>query len=767
MSKIEQSIQEAIRRRDQSLPARRPEPMPPDVAPILFDENERQAHLKDYIDILLRRRWIVIVFLVTVVVTVTIFSFTMTPVYKASTSIQLKGGKTELVEYKEVYSQQSALETEYNILKSKVLAKRVAARFPSETIEENSDTTYLSILKNSVLNLLHYQQEKPVDFADDESYEITGANADDKIDENNAENQQGHVSVGTILRGVDIQPIKNTDIVQINFVSPDPEFAMNVANAYAEEYFNFTHESKLNPTIEGEIRLRKQVEDMRLKLEVSEKELHEFVGNSKYIVSSSDKGYENLLTNKFSILTKELDTAVSDRIEKETLYKEVKKSGVDYKWGIQNPIIQPLIKKQIELESKYAELLMIHKPEYPKMRILREQIDNVKEQIKKEEQAIVDSLKSEYFQALNKENTLSNITEEIRKEMTQFQNSLSEFLRMQREVKSNREIYDSLLKRLKEVEINIALEKNDVQILDRAGTPTEPFKPNKGFNFVLSMILGLLGGSCLAFFVEYFDDSIKTDTDIEKSAQIPVFGSVPLLKERPRDIVSLDLNENIAFSDALRSIGTRIHFANIGNQPKHIMITSPMEREGKSLISASIAISLMTTHGKGLIIDTDLRRPDIHHLFNLDNSEGLSTFLSGTIQFEDLIKESPYPRLDVITSGPVPPNPSELLYSIKMRELVDALSITYDYIIFDSAPILGISDSLILSTVCAGVILVARAMKTPKEALLKSRKALLSVNANTIGAVLNGVNVNAKLHQSSSYYSTSSNGKGKNKKLVQ
>ena len=737
--------------------------MPPQVAPILFDETERQAHLKDYIDILLRRKWIVIVFLITVVVTVTIFSFTMTPVYKASTSIQLKGGKTELTEYKEVYRQQSALETQYNVLKSRALAQRVAQRFPVEDIKVDSDKDYLSVIKSSILGLLHFEKDKPVDFAEGEIIdEETGEPVDSEIPE---EDKGAHVSVGTIKNGVEIDPVKNTDIVQISFVSPDPEFAMNVANAYAEEYFNYTHESKLKPTVEGGKRLKKQVEDMRVKLEASEKELHEYVGKSKYIVARSDQDYEDLLANKFSKLAKELDAATTKRIDKETEYKEVEQYGIAYNSAIRNPIIQPLVKKYIELESQYAELLLIHKPEYPKMIRIKEQIDNIKDRIKNEEQAIVDSLKSEYYLALNKEKNLINITDEMRTEMTQFQNDLSEFLRMKREVHSNREIYDSLLQRLKEVEINIALEKNDVQILDIASVPKSPFKPKKGFNFILSIVFGLFGGSFLAFFVEYFDDSIKNENDIEKAVQLPVFGSVPFLKEKS-NTVSMDLNGNIAFSEALRSIGTRIHFANTGNQPKHILITSPVEREGKSLISASVAISLMSTHGKGLVIDADLRRPKIHSLFNLDNSVGLSSFLSDAVEFENLIKQSSYEGLDVITAGPVPPNASELLYSSKMKEMVDALSITYDYIIFDSPPVLGVADSLILSTVCAGVILVVRSMKTSKEALIKSRKALISVNANTIGAVLNGVQTNGKIHQSSYYASASTKVKDMEKDLL-
>jgi capsular exopolysaccharide synthesis family protein len=177
-----------------------------------------------------------------------------------------------------------------------------------------------------------------------------------------------------------------------------------------------------------------------------------------------------------------------------------------------------------------------------------------------------------------------------------------------------------------------------------------------------------------------------------------------------------------------------------------------MAQEGKTIISASIARSLMTSQEKGIIIDADLRRPNIHTMMDLDNSTGLSSFLAGESEFNELIKKTPFERLDAITSGPIPKNPSELLNSVRMNELVDALSAAYDYIIFDSAPVLGMSDSLILSAVVDSVIVVVKAYNTPSDALLQTKKALNSVNANTIGFILNGVDLKSKFAGSSDYY---------------
>jgi capsular exopolysaccharide synthesis family protein len=191
-----------------------------------------------------------------------------------------------------------------------------------------------------------------------------------------------------------------------------------------------------------------------------------------------------------------------------------------------------------------------------------------------------------------------------------------------------------------------------------------------------------------------------------------------------------------------------------------------MAQEGKTIISTSIARSLTSSYQKGIIIDADLRKPDVHNVFNIDNSNGLSSFLAGISEFDGLVKKSPYAGLDIVTAGPIPPNPSELLNSLRMRELIDALSAAYDFIIIDSSPVLGMSDSLILSTIAEAVILVVKANTTPGDALSQTNRSFRNVNAKILGVVLNGVDTNSKYNNSSYYYSPYLNDNGKEKKLV-
>jgi capsular exopolysaccharide synthesis family protein len=694
---------------------RRSDALSVDVMKYSQTDESNELHLRDYLDIIVRRKWIVIIFLCSVVLTVAVASYFITPLYRATATIQLGGITKNLLSFKDAYEGGSNLETQYNILKSHNLAQRVLASFPADyTISSPASQSFL-----------RQNDEKP----------------------------QLPVTLGDIRSGLEVIPVKKSDIVNLVFISHDPELASKAANAYADEYVNYTRDSKLGPTQSGSMRLEKEVNDMRNKLETSEKKLNQFVANSKYLYSKSDQDYENLLTKKLSIISNDLDQATSDRIAKESVFKEIKNSGIDYEVILRNPTIQNLTMDRIKLETEYSKLLKIHKPEYPKMIYLKEEIDKINSSIETEKNKVINTVESDYRLALQKEKSLSQSLDAVQKEVNTFQKTMVKFQILNREVTTNRDIYNSLLQRFKEVDISVALTDSDVQIIDRASKPRLPFKPRWIFNLALSIVFGFAGGVFIAFFAEYFDNTVKSEEDIAKASRLPLLGKVPSSDSSPKKLLKDNTDHNAAFAEAFRSISTCIQFSNADRPPKKILVTSPIEKEGKTLISTSIAMSLISSHEKGIIIDADLRRPDVHELFDIDNSIGLSSFLAGISEFEGLVKKSPYEGLDVICAGPVPPNPSELLNSTRMKELIEALSTVYDYIIIDSPPVLGMSDSLVLSTVSEGVVVVVKANSTPKEALTQTNYSLRSVNAKMLGVVLNGVEVKKKYAQSS-YYSS-------------
>lgn len=733
MSKLEDSIERAIKLRDGRMPAIIREASLPTTNLGWDSENEeKQPHLRDYLDVLLKRKRIVIAFFVPVVITVTLVSFIMKPLYQSSVTIQLAEEKPSLLEFKSIYREShnaEYYETQFNILKSNALAKRVVERLPDEIekeLELSSDKTILPALLST-----KGDEENHLKWRSAEAREKTLTNF--------------------VASKIVVEPIKKSQLVNINFLSYDPVLGANIVNAVADEYIQFALDSRLEPTQQAKNRLEKEVEDMKVKLENSEEQFNEYMIKNNLFFFNKSQNYESVLTQKLSIFSKELDQATADRLTKEALYQEVRNPGNQYKIILSDPMIQSLTKEYITQETEYIRLLNIHKPEYPKMLRLKEQIEKIKSNIEAQEQKIINVLESDYKIAVKKEGYLASAIEGLHKEVTSIQDKVVQLQMLQRGVETNRALYDSLLQRLKEVGVSTALTESNIQILDRAEVTRSPFKPNKPFNIALSVIFGLFGGVMLAFFVEYFDRTIKTPDDLEKGSPIPLLGTVPLSEEITEKLIYLNSNNNEAFTEAFRSLSTYIQFSNISRPPKQILITSPLQGEGKTLLSVNAAMSLVSFLGRGIIIDADFRRPNVHNFFSLDNSIGLSSLLSGVTDFDGTVKKSTHPGLDVITSGPMPPNPAQLLNSPRMKELINVLSAKYEYVIIDSAPVLGMSDSLILSVLVESVILVVKSGSTPADALTQTYKLLNNVNAKILGVVVNGVGQKTKYGYSSNY----------------
>ena len=337
--------------------------------------------------------------------------------------------------------------------------------------------------------------------------------------------------------------------------------------------------------------------------------------------------------------------------------------------------------------------------------------------------------------------------------------------RLQREATLNNSIYMMLREKYEENKIAEAGQIGSVRIVDRAKPPKYPIRPKKKLNLILGAMIGLGLGLGISFIREYLDTSLKSIEDVERLG-FTVLGSIPFIEpekvnkhlhSKDREILKIASRLITHFapkspiSEAYRSLRTNILYAKVDQPIKTVLVTSSGPGEGKSTSAANLAITFSQMGAKTLLIDTDLRRPVLHAIFALPQTEGLTNYLIGNTHLEDAIKKSRIDNLSVLTSGTLPPNPSELLASMKMDGFIDQVSSQYDMVLFDSPPIIPVTDAAVLAPKLDGTVLVVKSGETERDALLRSRVLFDNVNANVFGVLINGVNIN-NMHGSYYYY---------------
>lgn len=705
-------------------------------------EQERELHLRDYLRVLLRRKWVVLAFFLISVTTIMLGTFLMKPVYRASVTIKIDKENPNVVNFKDVYEPGRAddpyYQTQYKVLKSRSLAKRVIRS--------------ISLYKNP-----EYAGYAPPQKSQTENAEEPAAPPEDE--------DLNPGLVNKFLKNLSVDPQSNSRLVVVSFDSYSPILASDVSNEVAKMFIKLNVESKFDATLQARDWLEKQLEDMKAKVERAEEALNRYVAqNGIVFLAQNDSGDtkedrgQSIATKRLGDLSTQLVQATSERVTKEVMFRESQRHNGEAIAAVQNsPLIQSLQKDLASAESEYAQLSKVYKPDYPKMVRLKEQTNQLRKRIESETKKALEGLRVDYEASVKKESYLSSALDKYKSEVTGQNEKMVQYQILKRDAEANRELYIGLLQRLKEVGISASLTASNIQILDRAETPRGPYKPNTRKNLMIAIMVGLLGGIGLAFFVEYLDNTVKTSDDIEKEVALPSLGLVPELSKKGEKTAALPIityeDKKSPLSEAYRSIGTYIQFSSAARPPKSMLVTSARQGEGKTTTVVNIGVTLVHTYGKGVIIDSDMRRPQIHRIFDVDNSRGLSAYLAGHIELDaKLIRKTKVENLDVIPSGIIPPNPSELLSSYRFRDLMTGLLPMYSFIIIDSPPILGLSDSLVLSTLMDGVIMVTRAGSTPKDAAVQARKLLQGVNAKILGVVLNGITAADLKYGSYSYY---------------
>ena len=700
-------------------------------------EDDDSIDLRAYWNVLLRRKWTIVTIVAISLVFTLVSTFNETPIYRSSLLLNIERQSDRVVDFQTVSPTESTSnnwefrQTQFELLRSRSLARRVieqlgleAAESPSG--EEGEQRSFFAELTDTFRGLL-----------------ADGDRQDEDKRANDGAGDEGAVRSGSefaLLGNLEIDPVLESSLVRIHYDSADPKEAAAVANAIADNFVNSTLERRYESNSYAKKFLDERIAQVRANLEDSEARLLAYA-REREIVDLDDK--LSNLSQKLNEMNSQLVEAESERIRAEATYQELlEEGGAAMADAVSSPVIQKLKERRLELESEYQEQLKVFKPGYPKMQQLQRKIDEVARELSAEIASIGKSIKIAYDENIRRQAGLQARIADVKSEILALQDRSTDYQTLKREVDTNREVYDGLLQRMKEVGVVAGIGTNNISIIDRAEVPAAPYKPNLKKNLAVAIALGLFGGVLLAFFFETMDDTVKSGDDAEAHVGAPLLGVVPLAVSREQEPEGEQLallvfdDPKSPLAESTRSLRASLMFATSEGAPRILQVTSSGPGEGKTTTAVSTAITFAQTGSKVLLIDADLRDPSLHRSFSLPNSQGLTNYLAGDVEPAEIAKPTRVSGLFTITSGPLPPNPVELLSGHKMLELLRLASERFDYVILDGPPIIGLADALVIANLAGATILVVEAGATRTGALLASVKRLRAANAFIVGCVL-------------------------------
>ena len=725
---------------------------------------EEEISLKDYLDVLLRRKWLVLGFLLLTFITTAIFTLSATRIYKTTASLEVSRGEAKVTKFEEVVASemrsQEFMQTQVGLLESKTLAKRVAEKLDmkqrlealQKSLGKDQGPGLKSLVKGAVKDalmwVLNWFRPGNEDSAGEgKTYKI--ALPEEVLEEKRV--------LGFIQGNLTVAPRRNAMIIELAFTSPDRYLSRDVVATYANEFVAWQMDKKLEGSRIAREFLTKQIKRAQIDLERSEDKLNRFAKQAGIV---SLEGNLNSVYLQLEEINRSLAEAEAELIKLESEYFQARKEGpASLPQVMASPMISTLKGKYAEVQSEYERKSAIFYDAYPEVKALKMRMKSIQSQIQKEQQKIFRSIKSQYESAKTRVTTLKERAEQKKKAAMELNERATQYKIVQREVDTNNAIYQSLLERAKEIESMVGVSSSNIHIVDPGALPILPFKPKVMLNLMLAIVVGLVGGVGLAFFMEYFADSITKPEEMTDRFHIPVLGVAPQVKPGANDpmVEKAFLGDpRSALCEAIRTTKVSIQLARGDSHTRSFLFTSTTQGEGKTTLATNMAMAFAQAGERVVIMDADLRRPRIHKIFseaiasNNGKGWGLSSFLAG-IAHEEPVVPTEISNLFIIPAGPIPPNPVELLASNRFEKLMEHLEGHYDRIILDAPPNQGFADVLVLSRKVGGVVMIITLGQTTRDAVRHFKRSILNVNGNILGCVINRLDF-SKRYGYRSYY---------------
>lgn len=681
-----------------------------------FDEpKDLAATIKEYLRILNRRKWVVLSCAAVILALGTARTLMMTPLYTSTVRIQIDRNVAKIVEGGSVTpvegSDNEFLRTQYELLQSRNLSERVASSADLASDQDFFSPQGFSFLE-FIRGLLSGGGQKPPTTPD--RSELIQAAA--KI----------------LMENTTVRPVPGSRLVDISYRDPNPARAQRIATAYADAFVASNLDKRFEANAYAKTFLEDQLKQLKARTEDSEKALIEF-GEKEKILELNDKS--SIVESNLAAANTALGNLIAERTKNEQLWKQVEEvKGFELPQLLSNRVIDGLRSKRNELETEYKEKLETFKPQYPAMIQLQNRISEIDRQLATEVKTVRGALKAAYESSLSQESETKERIEELKTEALDLQKRSIQYNTFKREVETNRGLYNNLLQRFKEVDVAGGVGANNIFIVDRAQLPDAPTSPQVMRSILLALLLGLGAGFGLAVLMDALDDLIVSIEDVEQFAGTSTLGIIPKVKDGSAEFELADPRS--ALSEAYRSLCTSLQFTTDHGLPRSLAITSSGPGEGKSLTSIAIASHFARMGLKVLLIDADMRNSSIHKKLHLDNSVGLSNYLTGACTPPEAIQKSDLPNLAIMSSGTLPPNAADLLAGARLASLMSSALDVFDLVVLDGPPVLGLADAVLLSSAAEATVFVIGAGVARKASVSGALKRLEYSKSPLIGSVL-------------------------------
>jgi succinoglycan biosynthesis transport protein ExoP len=684
-------------------------------------ETDRIPLVRQYLSIAFRWRYVIIAATMTCFLLGLIATLLMTPKYTAITTVEIARESSQVTEFQGVERETGAVDqefyqTQYGLLKSRALSERVATQ-----LRLVDDPKFYEMFGGT--------PERPAFLASNGRYSAAGR----------AERVR---RAGEILGGnLAVDPTRLSRLVKIGFISPNAAFSARIANAWAENFIQTNLERKVQATSYGRNLLQRQLALQKEQLDNSQRQLVAYASQQQIINLPAQTGGDGKTTSERSLVADDLATfntalsqATADRVQLEARYNQAGRSGASTE-ALRNSAINGLRQRRAELAADYQRLMVQFEPEYPSAQAIKSQIDQLDRSISREESRVSGSLEADYREAREREYALRAKVDQLKSGYLDLRRRSIQYNIYQQEVDTNRALYDGLLQRFKEIGVAGGVGVNNISVVDPADVPQRPSSPRLMINLLISLLAGLGLGTLIAFGLEQMDETIADPGEVGRRLGLPLLGSVPRTEAgvNPRDEL---LNRKSELVDAYLAVNTNLGFTTEHGAPRSLVITSTRPGEGKSTTALALATMLARAGRRVILVDGDMRSPSVHQLGGVNHDRGLSNFLVGDDQIGNMIFEMSDLGFTAMSAGPIPPNAAELLTGNRMSLLIERLLESYDHVVIDSPPVMGIADAPLIASRVEGVIYVVESHGIRSSLVKTALGRLGGANTRIVGSVL-------------------------------